>query len=161
MEQVRRYVSSLPDNNFPPSVVNELRDSLRVCAMFRGTYLDYKARAEAFFNQHFDLDLSEGDQPVQFTLSDSMLPSQASERLTSPSMALRNRQADDEDIPRRAFRKGELIHKSVMGDEHVTVKPTTTASFSAWPDRTDSTFRRFNSMMERCNDVLDLALAVI
>eukprot|EP00049_Salpingoeca_infusionum_P009582 m.161990 g.161990 ORF g.161990 m.161990 type:complete len:5864 (+) comp14370_c0_seq2:258-17849(+) len=101
------HVTSTPENNFPPELRQQLRDVLRLCAAFRGMYLDMRESVKAVYEQQ---------------------------------MQVKNPTSFDRKLPGKDTQK----------------KP---AKLS-WPERTDASLRRFNTFVDRCNDVLDLADAV-
>ncbi|KAK6172547.1 hypothetical protein SNE40_016179 [Patella caerulea] len=116
----------------PLESYTKLKDALKVCAAFRGTYLDFKDRAD--------------DQNAQNIAENA-------ERLAARpqgSLFMTKMYGPHAYTPRYGIRKsdGDSSSQTLEEDELWTDSP--------WPPRNAPSFDLLNSFMERCNDVLEL-----
>ncbi|KAL5020323.1 hypothetical protein ScPMuIL_003215 [Solemya velum] len=116
----------------PLESYTKLKEALRVCAAFRGTYLDYKDRADELNTQNI---------------------AENAERLAARpqgNLFLTKMYGPHAYTPRYGMRYGEFQSSTdSLNEEELWVD-------SPWPPRNAPCFDLLNSFMERCNDVLEL-----
>ena len=113
--------------NNPEKSHDMLRDALRICASFRGAYLDWKAKADVINEQRKRENAQKiAHQPRDDTLFNTKLFGQFEYRSNKP--------------------KDLKVHTQIEA----------LAQYSPWPARNASCFDHINAFMERCNDLLEL-----
>ncbi|XP_064599567.1 LOW QUALITY PROTEIN: uncharacterized protein LOC135466077 [Liolophura sinensis] len=116
----------------PLQSYSKLKDALRVCAAFRGTYLDYKDRADDVNAKT----IAENEEKHHNQADGTLFKA----RLYGPNAY----------VPRFGLRHSDpTASDSSLGEDEIWTD-------SPWPPRNAACFNLLNSFMERCNDVLEL-----
>ncbi|XP_020627063.1 dynein beta chain, flagellar outer arm-like isoform X2 [Orbicella faveolata] len=110
-----------------------LKDALRVCAAFRGCYLDKKDRA---------------DETNQQRLSE-----QSGTNMDSGGIVWHSKLYNDSLTPKTTK---IFNHRNSLSESSNGLDTTELWTDSPWPARNNACFTTLNSFMERCNDVLEL-----
>ncbi|XP_066025345.1 uncharacterized protein [Pocillopora verrucosa] len=129
--RARQLVGEHVLENLLASYTN-LKDALRVCAAFRGCYLDKKDRADETNQQRLSEQSGTKDSGGVVWHS----------KLYNNSLTPRNT---------KMFNRRNSLSESNSGFDTLELWTD-----SAWPARNNSCFTSLNSFMERCNDVLEL-----
>ncbi|XP_052060514.1 uncharacterized protein LOC127700861 isoform X4 [Mytilus californianus] len=132
-EVVHRAISLVGENILrePLQSYSKLKEALRVCAAFRGTYLDFKDKADEQNHQNIV---------------------ENAERLASKpqgTLFLTKMYGPHAYTPRYGLRTGDTGSTSTLNEDELWTD-------SPWPPRNAPCFDLLNSFMERCNDVLEL-----